>query len=182
MVRDRNDAVPIISTACRYAERHQEARVPCGARMTSGMTVSTDSRRILVVEDDPGCRALLNAIFVSNGFRVTATDSVLGASELIERLQPHVIVLDIALPYRSGASWLVDLKADPGTAHIPVVILSAHPTVLPEGRRRLAHAVFGKPFETRRLVAAINSAVDGEAGAGTRATSDSESSRPLGSL
>ena len=59
-----------------------------------------------------------------------------------------MILLDLALPYRSGASWLVELKADPGTAHIPVVILSAHPTVLPEGRRRLAHAILGKPFQT----------------------------------
>lgn len=143
--------------------------------------MSTDSRRILVVDDDPGCRALLNAIFVANGFRVTATDSVLGASELIERLQPDVIVLDLALPYRSGASWLVELKANPHTAHIPVVILSAHPSVLPERRRRLAHAVFGKPFETSLLVAAVSSALDGEAGDGTQATCDSASSRPRGS-
>ena len=77
------------------------------------MTVTADRRRILIVEDDPGCRALLQAIFVSHGFRVTSTDSVLGAPELIERLRPDVIVLDLALPYRSGASWLVELKADP---------------------------------------------------------------------
>ena len=130
--------------------------------MVSGMTVPTERQRILIVEDDPGCRALLQAIFVSNGFRVTSTDSVLGASELIDRLRPDVIVLDLALPYRSGASWLVDLKADPGTASIPVVILSAHPTVLTEGRRRMAHAVVGKPFQTSLLMAAIRSACGGE--------------------
>ena len=182
MVRDRNAAVPMISTTCLYAGRRQEAHAARGARTTSGMTVTTDRCRILIVEDDPGCRALLNAIFVANEFGVTATDSVLGASELIERLQPHVIVLDLALPYRSGASWLVELKADPGTAHIPVVILSAHPTVLPEGRRRLAHAVLGKPFETQLLVAAIRSAFESDAAGETRPTADSESSRPLGSL
>jgi two-component system alkaline phosphatase synthesis response regulator PhoP len=132
--------------------------------MASGIIVPTDLQQILIVEDDPGCRALLNAIFVASGFQVTLTDSVLGASELIERLQPDVIVLDLALPYRSGASWLVELKAAPETAHIPVVILSAHPTVLPEGRRRLAHAVLGKPFQTRMLLAAIRSACARHAG------------------
>jgi DNA-binding response OmpR family regulator len=158
MVRDRNADVPAISTAGHYAERRVESRVSRGAQPMSGMTVPSESQHILIVEDDPGCRALLNAIFDANGFQVTATDSVLGASELIERLAPDVIVLDLALPYRSGASWLVELKADPDTAHIPVVILSAHPTVLPEGRRRLAHAILGKPFQTRSLLAAIRSA------------------------
>jgi DNA-binding response OmpR family regulator len=144
------------------------------------MTVQTSRQRVLIVEDDPGCRALLQAIFVSNGFRVTSTDSVLGASELIERLRPNVIVLDLALPYRSGASWLVELKSNPGTAQIPVVILSAHPTVLPAARRRMAHAVLGKPFQTSLLMAAIRSACDGDPG--TTPTSDSASSQPLGSL
>jgi two-component system phosphate regulon response regulator OmpR len=127
------------------------------------MIVPTDPQRILIVEDDPGCRALLNAIFVSNGYQVAQTDSVLGASELIDRLQPDVIVLDLALPYRSGASWLVELKSSPERAHIPVVIVSAHPSVLPEGRRRMAHAVLGKPFETRLLLAAIHSACERDA-------------------
>lgn len=145
------------------------------------MTVTADRRRILIVEDDPGCRALLQAIFVSHGFRVTSTDSVLGASELIERLRPDVIVLDLALPYRSGASWLVELKADPETAGIPVVVLSTHPTVLPEGRRRMAHAVLAKPFQIGTVIAAIQSACEG-ADAASAAISDSASSQPLGSL
>lgn len=146
------------------------------------MTVSTDRQRILVVEDDPGCRALLNAVFDAHGFQVTVTDSVLGASELVERLAPDVIVLDLALPYRSGASWLAELKSDPMTAHIPVVILSAHPTVLPEGRRRLAHAILGKPFQTRSLLAAIRSACEGPVDREGLPTADSASNRPLGSL
>ena len=122
------------------------------------MTVPIDRRRILIVDDDPGCRALLDAISNAYGLQITATDSVLGASELVERLRPDVIVLDLALPYRSGASWLSELKSDPVTAHIPVIILSAHPMVLPDGRRRLAHAVLAKPFQTKALLAAIRSA------------------------
>jgi DNA-binding response OmpR family regulator len=164
MVWDRNGDVSAISTGRHYVGRGEVSRVSRDAQSTSKMIGSTGRQSVLIVEDDPGCRALLQAIFVSNGFRVTSTDSVLGASELVERLRPNVIVLDLALPYRSGASWLVDLKSDRETANIPVVILSAHPTVLTESRRKLAHAIIGKPFQTQSLMAAIRTACDGDPG------------------
>ncbi|MFN8637740.1 MAG: response regulator [Chloroflexota bacterium] len=125
------------------------------------MTVSRTRQHVLVVDDDPACRALLNAIFDLHGFEVTSTDSVFGLSELIARVQPSVIVLDVALPYRSGASWLVQLKANPATSRIPVVILSAVPDVLPRERLELAQAVVRKPFRSRTLVQAVQAACDG---------------------
>jgi two-component system phosphate regulon response regulator PhoB len=150
------------------------------------MTVPTDRHRILIVDDDPACRALLDAIFNMHGFEVTATDSVLGASELVARVHPTVILLDLALPYRSGASWLAQLKADPATAQIPVVILSASPDVLPSERRELAQAVVGKPFRTRALVETVHAVSAGRGMLASvltvEATNDSESSRRLGSL
>jgi DNA-binding response OmpR family regulator len=146
------------------------------------MTVLPSRQRILIVDDDPGCRALLDAIFQSNGFQVDVTDSVLGASQLVERFGPDVILLDLALPYRSGASWLAQLKSNPATVRIPVIILSAHPEVLPGSRRRLAHAVVSKPFRVRTLVATVQAACDGVTPEGTASTGDSASIQPLESL
>jgi two-component system phosphate regulon response regulator PhoB len=146
------------------------------------MTVLSDRPRILIVDDDPACRALLDAIFDVHGFQVTKTDSVLGASELIAQIRPSVILLDLALPYRSGASWLAQLKANPETAHIPVVILSAVSDTLPRERRELAHAVIRKPFRTRTLVETIQAVLGGEIVAERDLiTLDPASSRPLGS-
>jgi DNA-binding response OmpR family regulator len=182
MVRDRNAEVATISTSGPYAVHRENSRVVRDARTTSGTTVLLDSQRILIVDDDPGCRALLEALFDMHGFQVTVTDSVLGASELIERFQPHVILLDLALPYRSGASWLAQLKSDPDTAQIPVVILSALPEVLPRSRRRLAQAIVSKPFRARTLLDTIQAACEGVAVAEGAVTGDSESSQLLGSL
>ena len=114
--------------------------------------------RVLVVDDDPACRVLLDAIFDMYGFDVFTTDTVLGASSLIASFKPNVIVLDLALPYRSGASWLAQLKANPGTAGIPVVILSSMPDMLPRERRMQAAAVVAKPFRTRALVDTVRAA------------------------
>ena len=52
--------------------------------------------RVLVVDDDPTCRALLDAIFDMYGFDVFTTDTVLGASALIASFKPNVILLDLA--------------------------------------------------------------------------------------
>jgi DNA-binding response OmpR family regulator len=119
------------------------------------MTVCHTAQRILIVDDDPTCRALLDSIFEMNGFEVTHTDSVLGVSGLVARVRPTVILLDLALPYRSGASWLAQLKAQPDTADIPVVILSDLPDMLPRERRELAGAVVRKPFRAGALLETV---------------------------
>lgn len=159
-----------------------------GSRDLSGMTVPHTRQRVLIVDDDPACRALLDAIFDLHGFDVTSTDSVFGVSALVARVQPSVILLDVALPYRSGASWLAQLKADPETARIPVVILSAVPDVMPRDRLALAQAVVRKPFRSRTLVHAVQAACDGARFAEAALPLDSTlriysaSSQPLGSL
>src|SRR3954447_26789222 len=101
------------STRPLYAVSREGSRATSGVRGMSGMTVHHASQRILIVDDDPSSRELLDGLFEVNGFQVTHTDSVLGASELIARDRPTVILLDLTLPYRSGASWLAQLKANP---------------------------------------------------------------------
>jgi CheY-like chemotaxis protein len=82
---------------------------------------------------------------------------------LIARVQPTVILLDHALPYRSGASWLAQLKSDPATAEIPVVILSELPDMLPRERRELAAAVIRKPFRPGALLETVRTVCAGAA-------------------
>jgi DNA-binding response OmpR family regulator len=145
------------------------------------MTLLTDSPRILIVDDDPSCRTLLDDAFEQHGFEVTHTDSVLGASELIAHVRPTVILLDLALPYRSGASWLAQLKSNPATAEIPVVILSGLEDVLPRERRGLAHAVVRKPYRAQTLVETVQAVCAGHVPFYADITIDRVSSRRPGS-
>jgi DNA-binding response OmpR family regulator len=145
------------------------------------MTVLPDGQRILIVDDDPACRAVLDAMFEQQGFQVAHIDTVLGASDVIARFKPTVILLDVALPYRSGASWLTRLRSQPATADIPVVILSALPDVLPRERRELAQAVVRKPFQARTLVETVQAVCAGSHQTETELTTDRVSIPPLGS-
>jgi two-component system alkaline phosphatase synthesis response regulator PhoP len=77
---------------------------------------------------------------------------------LARRLHPAVVLLDLGLPYRSGGTLLADLKTDPVTAGIPVLIVSAYAEALLPGRRALAAAVPSKPFSPAVLLAAVRAA------------------------
>ena len=116
------------------------------------------SRRVLVVEDDAIFADLLTQVLSEAGFAVTATDSVLRTAALVRRVRPDVILLDLGLPYRSGASLLAELKANPRTAAIPVLIVSGSAEALTPERRAMAAAVIDKPPELDALVAAVGDA------------------------
>jgi CheY-like chemotaxis protein len=120
----------------------------------------TEMHRILVVEEDPASRALLSASLSALGFDVTTTDSALSASQIVLRIQPSAILLDIVLPFRSGASFLADLKADARTADIPVFIISELTEILTDERRSLAAAVIRKPVRPSVLAQLVREACD----------------------
>ena len=110
---------------------------------------------VLVVEDDPGVAALLVEVLAGAGYAPTTTNSALGAAALARRLRPAVVLFDLGLPYRSGGALLGDLKADPATAGIPVLVVSALAEALPPARRALAAGVVAKPFSPAALLAAV---------------------------
>ena len=111
---------------------------------------------ILVIEDDPDHQRLLTDVLELSGYAVTVADCALGAAALARRLQPDLILLDLGLPYRSGASLLAELKADPRTAKIPVLVVSAATESLSDERRTMAAAVISKPFSPRALLEAMS--------------------------
>jgi CheY-like chemotaxis protein len=120
-----------------------------------GVPLAARGQCILVIEDDPGIRDLLTDTLQSDGYAVTATESALGAATLVRRLHPQVILLDLGLPYRSGGALLHDLKNDPATAEIPVLVVSALAETLTPERRAMAAGVVAKPFSPDTLLSAV---------------------------
>ena len=80
---------------------------------------------ILLVEDHPMNRKLVRDILEFQ-FTVVEAVSAEAALEQLQTLRPDLILLDIQLPGMDGLTLVRRLKADPGTAAIPVVGLSAH--------------------------------------------------------
>lgn len=87
---------------------------------TSGDTNKT----VLVIDDDPTARDLLQRFLSKEGFRViTAADGETGL-QAAKQFQPIAITLDVMMPGLDGWSVLTRLKADPELADIPVIMLT----------------------------------------------------------
>lgn len=87
-------------------------------------TMPIDSRKILVAEDDRFLRRAADATLRRQGFNVvTASD---GEEALLVARQEHpdLILLDLIMPKLQGFEVLRELKRDPATAAIPVIVLS----------------------------------------------------------
>jgi CheY-like chemotaxis protein len=80
---------------------------------------------ILLVEDHPMNRKLVRDILLFQ-FNVREAFSAEAALEYLQELHPDLILMDIQLPGMDGLSLVRRLKADPVTADIPIVALSAH--------------------------------------------------------
>jgi twitching motility two-component system response regulator PilH len=89
--------------------------------------VPRDTRRILVVDDTADTREMFALYFRSRGFTVVTASSGRAAIDAARRLHPDVIVMDVAMPDLDGISATREIRKDPQTVDIPVVIVTAYP-------------------------------------------------------
>ena len=79
---------------------------------------------VLVIDDDPTIRNLLQRILEREGFQVATAASAGEGLVLAEQLEPAVITLDVMMPTMDGWTLLSKLKEDPALRSIPVVMIS----------------------------------------------------------
>jgi CheY-like chemotaxis protein len=139
----------------------QEAPQPLGAESpgaTRGPSPAQFPRcDILVIDDEPAARDLVQRVLTREGYNVTTAAAGLEGIALARRLQPDAITLDVMMSGMDGWAVLSALKADPLTAEIPVVMM----TVVDE--RNLGFALGAsdyliKPIEWNRLIAVLEKA------------------------
>jgi two-component system cell cycle response regulator DivK len=100
-----------------------------------------DPALILIVEDNPGSLMLATVSLEAEGFTVIGAESAEDARTLLAHQTPDIILMDIQLPGMDGLEFTKELKADPDTAEIPVVALTAHAMPLHERAARAAGCV-----------------------------------------
>jgi PAS domain S-box-containing protein len=88
---------------------------------------ATDSNGpvVLVIDDDMATYEIIRHYLGPRGYQVVAHDSGMGAHQLIKEILPSLIILDILMPHKDGWQVLNELKADPETATIPVLVCTA---------------------------------------------------------
>jgi len=144
---------PELAAAGANAIKVAQLPVPDGARL----------RTLLYVEDNPANMRLVEQLITRRpDLRLlTAVNGALGI-ELARAARPEVILMDINLPGISGIEALKILREDPGTAHIPIVALSANaiPRDIEKGLQAGFFRYLTKPIKVPEFMVALDVALE----------------------
>lgn len=114
-------------------------------------------RTVVVVEDNARSRRLVRDLLELHGFRPVEAESAEEGVAAARKELPALVLMDIQLPGMDGEAALRELRADPRTALIPVVALTAY--AMRGDEERLLGAGFdaylAKPIDTRTFAAGL---------------------------
>lgn len=111
---------------------------------------------LLLIEDDTELRKFVRASLPARYRVVEAADGAEGISKAIE-LVPDLVISDLVMPRKDGFSVAEELKNNPGTSHIPLILLTAKSAIESkiQGLRHGADVYLNKPFRADELEAHI---------------------------
>jgi chemotaxis family two-component system response regulator PixH len=123
------------------------------------MTVANVGQKtVLVIEDDPWTRTITTALLAGEGFAVVEAKNGEEGLEQARSQSPDAILLDLALPTKSGLEVLRELKGAAATEPIPVIVVSAYGTLMNETDAQHTTSVIQKPFDYDDLVGQVERA------------------------
>ncbi len=114
-------------------------------------------RTVLVVDDDPSVRTLLEMVLQVEGFEVQCAPNGERALEMVAERRPDVVIVDVMMPGLDGRALTRQLRDDPITRDLPIVICSALADD-PEQWQAWAsgaNSFIPKPFDVDALVAEL---------------------------
>ena len=117
--------------------------------------------RVLVADDDPSTRALIDMALQEAGYDCVLAADGQSALDQARATRPDLVVLDVGMPFMTGDEVHRELRRDPRTRYIPVLFVTAKRTTA-EVAARLRNGAddyVAKPFDVDELVARIASAL-----------------------
>jgi DNA-binding response OmpR family regulator len=113
--------------------------------------------RVLVADDDRDIRDLVVFKLEQAGYDVLGVDDGLAALEEARRQRPDLLLLDVMMPGLSGLDVARQVRADPGTADVPIIMLTAkaQESDVETGFAHGADDYVIKPFSPRELVSRV---------------------------
>ncbi len=118
-----------------------------------------DTKRILVVDDEPDILELVRYNLEKEGYTVSTADGGKRCLELVKRFVPDLLVLDIMMPDMDGLEVCKALRSDKDTASLPIIMLTAKTDEIDMvlGLELGADDYVLKPFSTKVLLARAKS-------------------------
>lgn len=116
---------------------------------------------ILIIEDDQNSRKLVRDVLQVKGYRTLESETAEEGLRLAQAQRPALILMDIQLPGMNGIEALKVLRANPSTAQIPVVAITA--SVMQQDKQQVVDSGFDgfieKPINLREFLATVQGAL-----------------------
>ncbi|MCX4245592.1 response regulator transcription factor [Paraliomyxa miuraensis] len=118
-------------------------------------------KQILVIEDDPSVRTLLDKSLRAKGYVVETCDDGLAGLTMLERTRPDLIIVDIMMPRLDGMTFVEAIKRNEATKPIPVIFLTSNndPKTMIAGINLGAKHYMTKPFQLDELLSKVAKAI-----------------------
>jgi DNA-binding response OmpR family regulator len=110
---------------------------------------------ILVLDDDPDIGTMIRIMLQYKGYEVYLADRADKAAELLRNHQFDLMIMDMLLSGVNGTDICETMKKDPATAHIPIIMISAHPNAKQVIMAAGADDFIAKPFDMQDLFSKI---------------------------
>lgn len=118
------------------------------------MTLMTEARPILVVDDDPSIRDLIAMALADQGYDVASAPHGAAALEIVGHMQPSMILLDMRMPVMDGWEFARVYRDQPGP-HAPIIVLTAARDAGQRAAEITADGFLGKPFDLDDLFSLV---------------------------
>src|SRR3989454_1809057 len=143
-----------VTLPCHHEPVTSAARAPAAPAREDLAIHPKDGKVILTIDDDPDAIYLLRENLTEAGYRVVGALSGQEGLQKARELRPFAITLDIMMPNKDGWEVLHELKADPATKDIPIIVVSIVDNK-DLGYRLGASDYLLKPFDRDAVVAAL---------------------------
>lgn len=119
--------------------------------------MSKQEKTVLVVDDKPGVRKVLERSLRQDGYEVLAAADGSEALELMKAFPPDMVLLDLMMPGMDGMELCRRIREDPTTRHLPVIMVTAKGRIIDavEGLDGGADDYIVKPFDPHELLARV---------------------------
>ncbi|HEY1011812.1 MAG TPA: response regulator [Herpetosiphonaceae bacterium] len=111
--------------------------------------------QLLIIEDDPAIRQMLDSALTFAGYPVAATHDARHALAMLPALAPALVLCDMLMAGMTGLEFCAELAALPGLQQPPVILMSGLEEMRPEAAGRAA-GFLAKPFDLSTLFAIVD--------------------------
>lgn len=119
------------------------------------------AKHVLIIEDEPNIIEAISFILTRDGWQVDTHSNGHDAVAVVRARAPDLVILDVMLPGRSGYDILTDLRAQPETRDLPILMLTARGQARDREMAEKAGAsrFMTKPFSNADVIEALNALV-----------------------